>query len=312
MTNQAPMTNFQRRCARTACPSVIAPLLVIAAWSLAICSPGCDRSASVAPAAKSPTVASLVPGATDLIVGMGAADHLVAVSKWDFDRDPIRQFPRVGDYQTIDWEKLAELKPDVMVVFMAGTRMPPGIQQRADQLGIRLVNVEIERLEDIFETIDQLGELMNGREKAGDLKQKLRSQLDGVARRVQGRPKLPTLVARDEEGFALIAGDTFVDDLLSIAGGANVAKDFKTRYPTIDRERLVELAPQVVVQLMPGASPQVLERARKRWDNVPELPAVKSQQVHILTDWYVLQPGSHVGELAQKLADVLHPPDTAR
>jgi ABC-type Fe3+-hydroxamate transport system substrate-binding protein len=37
------------------------------------------------------------------------------------------------------------------------------------------------------------------------------------------------------------------------------------------------------------------------------LPAVENNRVYILTDWYALQPGSHVGELAEKFADILHP-----
>ena len=45
---------------------------------------------------------------------------------------------------------------------------------------------------------------------------------------------------------------------------------------------------------------------------VPQLPAVKNNRVYILSDWYVLQPGSHVGELAEKFAEILHPNLTTR
>src|SRR5581483_8886968 len=71
----------------------------------------CDRNKSTSTPAPARTadhkikIASLVPAATDLIVGMGAADHLVAVSNWDTDRPEIKQLPRVGDYQTIDWDR---------------------------------------------------------------------------------------------------------------------------------------------------------------------------------------------------------------
>jgi iron complex transport system substrate-binding protein len=315
MTNQAPMTNDHAmpkvECRTRNWSLALGHLFAIGAWSLVIAGAGCERTSSSPISAKSPRVASLVPAATDLLVGMGAADHLVAVSNWDTSRDPIRQLPRVGDYQSTDWEKLAELKPDIMIVFMAGDRMPAGLKQRADQLKIRLVNIQTDRLDEIFRAIDLLGALTNEHDKANELSRRLQKQLDGVAGRVQGRAKVPTLIARDEEGFALIAGNTFVDDLLTIAGGTNVAGHLTTRYPTIDREKLVELSPQAIVQLMPDTSPQVLERAHASWAKVPELPAVSSGRVHILTDWYVLQPGSHVGDLAQKLAELLHPPDTA-
>jgi len=287
--------------------------LLILIWSVLVI--GCDTRPAVPPATaasgKSPRVASLVPAATDLLVGMGAVDYLVAVSNWDAKRPEIERLPRVGDYQTIDWEKLAELKPDVMIVFSAVDRLPPGVQQRAEQIHMRLVNVQTERLADIFAAIDKLGELIGEPTKAGELNRRMHSQLDAVARRVAGQEPIATLIARDEDGFALIAGDTFVDDLLTIAGGKNVAGDIKTRYPNVDRERVIELSPAAIVQLMPDASPQVLERAKQMWQKVPQLPAVKDGKVYILTDWYVLQPGSHVGDLAEKLADALHPLHTS-
>ncbi|HVT87813.1 MAG TPA: helical backbone metal receptor [Tepidisphaeraceae bacterium] len=255
-------------------------------------------------------MASLVPAATDLIVGMSAADHLVAVSSWETNRPEIQQLSRVGDYQTTDWEKLAELRPDIMVVFMNADRLPPGLTQRADDLHIKLVNLQssgLERLDDVFKTSLLLGDLIKEPQKAADLSRNIRAQLDAVAKRVSNQPKIRTLIARDEEGFALIAGDTFIDDLLTIAGGTNVAGNIGRRYPNVDREQIIEMSPQVIIQLIPDATPQVIERARKTWEQLPDLPAVQDKKVFILTDWYVIQPGSHVGDLATKFADILHP-----
>jgi iron complex transport system substrate-binding protein len=281
---------------------------VLAVAFLLIFQTSCDRTATPTTAGKHPTIASLVPNATDLLLGMDAADHLLAVSNWDSDRPEIRGLPRVGDYQSTDWEKLAELRPDVMIVFMTDARIPAGLKQHADELHIQLINVSgTERLEDIYQLIDQLGDITHERAKATVLLQKIRGQLDAVAARVAGMEKIPTLLARDEEGFPLIAGNTFVDDLLSIAGGRNVASDFKLRYPTVDREKVMELSPAVILQLLPDASPQVVAQAKASWSQLPDLPAVKNNRVYILTDWYALQPGSHVGDLAEKFAQILHP-----
>src|SRR5262249_39739693 len=153
---------------------------------------GCDRSQSIPTSGKLPRIASLVPAATDLILGMGAADHLVAVSNQESDRAEIRQLPRVGDYQTIDWEKLAQLRPDVMIVFMSGDRMPAGVQQRADELHIRLINIKTERLDDIFKTIGFLGDLLNEPQKAKKLRGSIQEKLDAIAQRVGGMEKIPT------------------------------------------------------------------------------------------------------------------------
>src|SRR2546426_11082993 len=79
---------------------------------------------------KTPTLASLSPAATDLLVGMGAGDHLIAVSNFDAERDETRGLDRVGDYRTQDWEKLSALRPQKMIIQMRPDRLPPGLRDR--------------------------------------------------------------------------------------------------------------------------------------------------------------------------------------
>src|SRR4051794_27660677 len=93
----------------------------------------CDRSKAGASGAATTThgrrVASLVPAATDMLVGLGARDHLVAVSNFESLAE-LKGLPRVGDYQTTDWEALARLRPDVMVIQIAPERVPAGLKRR--------------------------------------------------------------------------------------------------------------------------------------------------------------------------------------
>src|SRR5687768_1303379 len=116
-------------------------------------------------APRNPTVASLSPAATDLLVGMGAADHLVAVSNYDPEREPIGGLPRVGDYRTQDWEKLAAVRPRKMIIQLHPDRTPAGLRDRAKGLGIELVNVQIDDLDDVFEAIPLLAAAVDERHK---------------------------------------------------------------------------------------------------------------------------------------------------
>jgi iron complex transport system substrate-binding protein len=250
-------------------------------------------------------VASLVPGASDLLLGMGAGDHLVAVSNYDVGRDETRGLPRVGDYQQIDWEQIALLKPDVLIVFMAAERMPPALRDRAEQLSIRLVNIRTERLEDVFDELAKLGEVVNERAKAAEAAGKLRGQLDAVRKRVEGRPAVPTLMVREKSADAVVGRGNFLDDVLEIAGGENVIK--AGGWPAIDRETLLSLRPAAVLVLLPDASPQVVQEAARVWQAMPQGAGTEKRRVHILTEWWVVQPGMHLGELAQRFADLLHP-----
>src|SRR5205814_2156666 len=149
----------------TIAPRVWRPILILVVTIVTVVL-GCQKPPAAKSSAKSPKVASLVPAATDLIVGMGAADHLVAVSTFDTRRAEIKELPRVGDYQQIDWERLGVIRPDVMIVFMSPQRMPAAVRQRAEEMKIQLVNVRTERLDDIFAELTNLGNLLHEPEKA--------------------------------------------------------------------------------------------------------------------------------------------------
>jgi iron complex transport system substrate-binding protein len=268
---------------------------------------GCDGkpASPAAPAGTRPRVASLVPAATDLLLGMGAGDHLVAISNYDIDREGTRSLPRVGDYQSLDWERLSVLRPDIMIVFMTPDRMPEGLKQRADRLGIKLMNVRTERLEDVFLQWAALGKAVHEEKKAEAAIARLRSQLDEVRKHVAGKPKVRTLIVREKGADGVVGVDNFLNDALEIAGGENVVRT--PGWPSIDREMLLSLKPEVIIQLLPEASPQVVGEAKQFWAALPHVPAVASGRVHILTQWFTLQPGSHLGQTAKMLASLLHP-----
>ena len=265
-------------------------------------------AASTAPAGKvEPTVASLSPAATDLLVGMGAADHLVAVSNYDTRREEIEGLPRVGDYRTQDWEKLAAIRPRKMVIQIHPDRTPAGLRERAAGLQIELVNIQIDGLDDVFEAIPKLAAAVNEAEKGAAALKGLREKFETVRHRVAAAPKVRAIVVVDVGGRSVAGPGTFLHDILTAAGGENAAASLNNPWPTVDREKIAQLNPQVVIHLLPQASPQVLRQAEQFWAAMPDLPAVKNKRVHYLTDWYVMLPGYHTGDLAERFALILHP-----
>ena len=239
---------------------------------------------------------------------MGAGSHLVAVSNWDAPRSEIDHLPRVGDYRTIDWERLTQLRPNLMIVQFRPDKIPAGLDDRTRELGITLINIKNNRLDDVFVTLDQLGNALNERDRAAAASKALKSQLNAVRERVAGKPVVNTLITRSESSrLACVGGGNYLDDVLRIARGANVLGEGDNAYPEIDRERLLTLNPDVVIVLLPGASPQVVKQAEEFWASVPQVSAVAKHRVHILTDSYVLLGGVSLGRLAEQFADILHP-----
>jgi iron complex transport system substrate-binding protein len=262
---------------------------------------GCHRQAAVTQATTGPTVASTVPAATDLLAGMGCADHLVAVTSGNYEvpRPELAGLPRAGDYLAINWETIENVHPTVLLTGMNPERWPAGFKDRASRDHVEPVFIQIDRLKDIEPAIRKLGSLVHEDKKAAVAIEQLDGRLDAISVRVKGRPPVPALIVIGDDPTRVEGHDSYLNDLLENAGGTNVVTG--GAYVTLDREKLLSLHPRVIIQLMPNASPAELSQAAANWKNLPGITA----PVHVITEAYAQQPGWHVTDLAEKIADDL-------
>ena len=281
-------------------------VLALAVALLAACR---EKPPSTTAAQSSPDihtkVASLVPAATDLILGMGAADHLVAVSNYDSAEIGAKELPRVGDYQTTDWETLATLRPEVMIIQMDAAHLPEGFKQKAQRLGIQLLNVRLNTIADLLAAIPEIGRAIGEPTRAEDLAKQLSDRLTALQKKSAGQPKIKTLLTLDESGETLVGENTFLDDMLTAAGGKNAASG-RGPWPKANSEILVDLKPDAVILLKPGAQPDTLDKTKQSWTRLPDIPAAKHGRIYLIPDKNVLLPGSHVADLAEKIYECLH------
>lgn len=272
----------------------------------------CDRATPTA--APTPTtaaadagkaVASLSPALTELVLALGAGDRLVAVSNFEPPRPATDPLPRVGDYRTADWERLSRLRPGVILTQYRPDKMPEGLADRAGRLGARVVNVDIDTLADVEAALRTIGGAIDV--DPAPAVGRFAGELAAIRARVAGRPSVPVLVVIGESGLSAVGPGNFVDELIAIAGGENVLKTGPD-YATLDRERLIELDPPTIVQLLPAASEQVRAESAGFWrEKMGNLSAVKAGRVYTITDADALLPGTNSAGLARRLAEILHP-----
>lgn len=244
------------------------------------------------------------------MIAIGAADQLVGVSNYDDDREGTAGKPRIGDYQNIDWEKVSELRANVLLLQYALDRLPAFIQQRCQEMGIRIVNLKLDTVDEICQELPFLGAAVErplAGEKAAD---DLRAKLQSVAASVKAFPRVRAIVVTsDQDGFGLAGPGEFLSEVLQIAGGENAADGLGKPYPNVDREAITRLAPEVVIRLVPDGDqkPQVVQAGDRIWQGMTDVPAVRNHRVYVVTDWYAEEPGFRVGTLAQRFAEILHP-----
>ena len=202
---------------------------------------------------------------------------------------------------------------NILLLQYAQDRVPAYIQQKCADMGIRIVDLKLDTIDEIEQGMMTVAEAIGrpeaGRKGADDL----RGKLDAVRQRVAGRARVRTLIVTNDGSFALAGPGEFLDELLTIAGGENAAEGLHKPYPEVDREMIMSLAPEVVIRLVPDGDkkPQVVKQGDEIWDSLVDLPAVKNHRVYVVSDWYAELPGFRVGDLAEQFADLLHPETAA-
>jgi iron complex transport system substrate-binding protein len=105
---------------------------------------------------------------------------------------------------------------------------------------------------------------------------------------------------------------SYLDDLLSYAGGQNVLNDSRIPYPKLSLEELFVRNPEVILDMGDFAHAEGKPNERqaeidKLWGKYPLLRAVQSKTVHALaSDLYVV-PGPRMLEAAREFRRLLHP-----
>lgn len=232
-------------------------------------------------------IVSLVPSATLLLLELGEGERLVG--RTDYDDDPrAAQVPSVGDGLGPSLEVLLSLRPDLVLRFGGPTDLET--PRRLDQAGIPHLALRPDQLDDVYRVSLLLGEVTGQEEAARALVARLEEELAAVRRAVEGadRPRVGILLGGDPPWVA--GGETFIHDIVTVAGGDNVFAADGPLYAPISVEEVLRRRPDVLLLTEGARVPEGLRR-------IPVLRAPSS--LH--------SPGPGVGATARAVARLLHP-----
>ena len=247
-----------------------------------------DRAGRTFSATTDPrSIISLVPSATQAIVALGEQDRLVG--RTDFDTaSAVSSLPSVGGGLEPSVEVLVSLNPDLVIRFFgqADQRTPAQL----DQLGVPHFAVQPERIDDVLSMIDGLGRLLHQGARADSLTVEIEEALRFIRERVTGRTRPAVAFLLDGTPTWAAGSNTFVGELIQIAGGRNVFDDLERPWAPMSPEALV--ARDIDVVLTPAGS----------------MPGGIPSDVLVLEVSNLTQlPGPRLAEAAEEIARALHP-----
>ncbi|OKY76129.1 MAG: hypothetical protein BM485_02450 [Desulfobulbaceae bacterium DB1] len=249
-------------------------------------------------------IVSLMPSITEIVFDLGAGDRIKGVTQFSNEPPPAAKLPKVGSYVHLDLEKIVSLRPDLCLAARDGN--PKHMVDGIIALGIPVYSLDPRSLEEIMESILLLGDLLAKEKRAaaivGEMKEKIRAAALLAAR--DGRT--PRVFFQIDAAPIISAGsNTFIDQLISLAGGINLAAG-SVVYPRYSWEDILIMRPEVVIiaSMAGGYSDDELKAAWRRW---PQLPAVRDNRLYVLKADMFDRPTARIADGLQMLVDILHP-----
>jgi iron complex transport system substrate-binding protein len=256
-------------------------------------------------------VISLAPHATELLFAAGGGARIVGTVAYSDYPSSARDIPHVGDNRALDLERIAALKPDLVVVWRHGNAQKQTDRLRA--LGIPLYFSEPHRLADIPRSIEVLGTLLDTRASAHDAAQQFRQQADALRHRYASRPPVTVFFQVWEQPLMTLNGQHVFTDMLALCGGRNVFAGEPLLVPTVSTEAVIAANPEVLLTASMGATqgnrPVDTLEPWKRWTS---LLAVQRGNLFTVNGDLINRPGPRLMEGAALLCEDLEQARTKR
>ncbi|CAJ0711791.1 cobalamin-binding protein [Ralstonia mannitolilytica] len=289
----------------------LAALLAAAAPAVAAISVTDDTGAAVTLQRPAQRIVSLAPHATELLFAAGGGARIVGTVTYSDYPPAARDIPRVGDNRSLDLERIAALKPDLVVVWRHGNAQKQLDRLRA--LGIPLFFSEPHRMADIPRSIEALGTLLDTRASAHDAAQQFRQRVDGLRNRYSGSPPVTVFYQVWEQPLMTLNGQHIFSDMLALCGGRNVFASEPLLVPTVSVEAVIAANPEVLLTASMGATqgnrPIDTLDGWKRW---PQLLAVQRGNLFTINGDLINRFGPRLVEAATQLCEDLEEARTRR
>jgi len=251
-------------------------------------------------------IVSFGPNITEILFALGLEEKVVGVSDYCDYPEAAKLKPKVGDAYNPSLERIVELEPDLVL-----TVKQEQLNRELDALGIEFMVLDPEDIDGILGDIELVGEITGTKKRAEELIKDMQDSISQVIALMEDAPKVSVFFIIDATDPTLpwTAGTgSFIDALITMAGGENVAGEAVGAWVPFSLEQVVSSDPEVIIiQTMIAGIPTI---SKEELDEHPvwgEMTAVRQGKVYIIDGDLVSRPGPRIVQGLEEMAKIIHP-----
>ena len=175
-------------------------------------------------------VVSLSPAVTEIMFALGAGDLLVGRTDFCVYPDAAGDIPSIGGISNLNVERILSMQPDLII---SGSMVGKKFTDQFDQMGTPMVCViEKPKFEALYDNIKAIGKLVGKEHEADSLIENLKLRMEsllahGDSSQNTQLPSVYYVVGFGAGGNFTAGGNTFINDIIRMAGGRNIAEDIE-------------------------------------------------------------------------------------
>ncbi len=252
-------------------------------------------------------IVSLAPSITEMLFAIGVGEAVVGVTDFcDYPPEALSK-PKVG-YSNPNMESLLALRPDLIVA--PGHFLKPDAIVKLEQLKVPVFILVEKNVEDIFVHIQTLGRIVGRSPSADTVAMELRRDVAAITQRVQNKPRIRMLYVLNSQPLITVGPGSFIDQLIGMAGGTNIAAKSTMPYPRLSMESVLQEDPEVLVFPV-GKAEGIPDHEQQAWRQWSTMTAVKRGRLHQVSADWLNRPGPRIAKGLESLAAILHPEDSS-
>ena len=254
-------------------------------------------------------IISMAPSNTELLFAAGVGAQVVGRDEFsDFPAEALQIESIGGSWGEYNLEKILALDPDLI---LAAEIVSAEQIQAIEDLGLTVYLLpNPNNFNELFENILEIGRITRNSQQAELLVAELKARVDAVSTKISISSSLPLvfyeLDASDPNAPYTAGKGTFIDTLITMAGGINLGAQLDGEWVPINVETLIAANPDVIIlgdYTWGGITPEMVE-SRSGWDATR---AVQMGYVYTFDDNLVSRPGPRMVDGLELMARLIHP-----
>ena len=263
---------------------------------------GNSTLAQAAPVPPSQRIVSLAPSVTETLFALGFGNRVVGVTTYCDYPAEARNVPKIGGFMNPSLETIAAKRPDFVIGVTSATDAVKA--REMERLGLKVTLISLGSVNEILASIKSIARLLGNPDAGEKLVAKITRQFDEIKTRVASAPRRATLLAVGLRPLVVVGGKNFINELIYLAGGENIAGNADQPWLNLPNEYVVAKAPQVIIEAGMGSE---RGKSAKHWDDLKSIPAVREHRVYAYQSDKILRPGPRIGEGLEEIARLVHP-----